>query len=295
MVEEWKWGKPVWSHDGLICTGETYENYVKTTFAKRRLGPRPQGPVQFSLDGNVRRAIDFRQGEPIVRGRVQGSDPRRSGGQRGRESEGQGLGAPAQDAFRWNRSPEIVVFQISPELEALRGAHRSSPVVRRRGVRTGRLVGGPTTGSALPPNTVVQAPAQSAIPADAAPQVSKPSLNRHRRRTIARALGAWDRSHSRRDLGASRRRPTTVAMTKVSLMQTTSTQAGLPDGRGRRGLGLRRAPPTRSGPTRPQPRMPPPPPSTRSSSPPSAAQKTYQKEFRCRWPPSRATSCAPSR
>lgn len=63
VVEEWKWGKPVWSHDGLICTGETYKAYVKTTFAKGAAVPDPKGLFNSSLDGNVRRAIDFRQGE----------------------------------------------------------------------------------------------------------------------------------------------------------------------------------------------------------------------------------------
>ncbi|USQ94948.1 DUF1801 domain-containing protein [Caulobacter sp. RL271] len=65
VAEEWKWGKPVWSHDGLICTGETYKAYVKTTFAKGASVPDPKGLFNSSLDGNVRRAIDFRQGEPI--------------------------------------------------------------------------------------------------------------------------------------------------------------------------------------------------------------------------------------
>jgi hypothetical protein len=63
VVEEWKWGKPVWSHGGLICTGETYKAYVKTTFAKGASVPDPTGLFNSSLDGNVRRAIDFRQGE----------------------------------------------------------------------------------------------------------------------------------------------------------------------------------------------------------------------------------------
>lgn len=65
VVEEWKWGKPVWSHDGLICTGETYKAYVKTTFAKGASVADPKGLFNSSLDGNVRRAIDFKQGEPI--------------------------------------------------------------------------------------------------------------------------------------------------------------------------------------------------------------------------------------
>lgn len=65
VVEEWKWGKPVWSHDGLICTGETYKAYVKTTFAKGASVVDPKGLFNSSLDGNVRRAIDFKPGEPI--------------------------------------------------------------------------------------------------------------------------------------------------------------------------------------------------------------------------------------
>ncbi|HJV41428.1 DUF1801 domain-containing protein [Caulobacter sp.] len=63
VVEEWKWGKPVWSHAGLICTGETYKAYVKTTFAKGASLPDPMGLFNSSLDGNVRRAIDFRRDE----------------------------------------------------------------------------------------------------------------------------------------------------------------------------------------------------------------------------------------
>ncbi len=65
VVEEWKWGKPVWSHDGLICTGEVYKASVKTTFAKGAAVADPDGLFNSSLDGNVRRAIDFRPGEPI--------------------------------------------------------------------------------------------------------------------------------------------------------------------------------------------------------------------------------------
>jgi hypothetical protein len=66
VVEEWKWrGVPVWSHDGLICTGETYKNVVKMTFAKGASLKDPSGLVNSSLDGNTRRAIDFREGEKI--------------------------------------------------------------------------------------------------------------------------------------------------------------------------------------------------------------------------------------
>jgi hypothetical protein len=71
MVEEWKWvkptnpGTPVWSHDGLICTGETYKNVVKMTFAKGAALEDPSGLFNSSLEGNTRRAIDFHEGEEI--------------------------------------------------------------------------------------------------------------------------------------------------------------------------------------------------------------------------------------
>ncbi|KKB12012.1 hypothetical protein VE25_09510 [Devosia geojensis] len=65
VVEEWKWGKPVWSHDGLICTGETYKSVVKTTFARGAALEDPSGLFNSSLEGNTRRAIDFREGEAI--------------------------------------------------------------------------------------------------------------------------------------------------------------------------------------------------------------------------------------
>jgi len=65
VVEEWKWQVPVWSHDGLICTGETYKSAVKMTFAKGAELKDPSGLFNASLEGNVRRAIDFREGEKI--------------------------------------------------------------------------------------------------------------------------------------------------------------------------------------------------------------------------------------
>ena len=66
VVEEWKWrGVPVWSHDGQICTGETYKSVVKLTFAKGASLKDPSGLFNSSLDGNVRRAIDIREGEAI--------------------------------------------------------------------------------------------------------------------------------------------------------------------------------------------------------------------------------------
>ena len=65
VVEEWKWNIPVWSHDGIICTGETYKNVVKATFAKGASLEDPAGLFNSSLEGRVRRAIDFREGEKI--------------------------------------------------------------------------------------------------------------------------------------------------------------------------------------------------------------------------------------
>jgi hypothetical protein len=66
VVEEWKWmGTPVWSHDGIICTGETYKSVVKLTFAKGASLADPSGLFNSSLDGNVRRAIDIREGERV--------------------------------------------------------------------------------------------------------------------------------------------------------------------------------------------------------------------------------------
>jgi hypothetical protein len=71
IVEEWKWAKaaspgtPVWSHDGIVCTGETYKNVVKLTFAKGASLEDPSRLFNSSLDGNVRRAIDIREGEKL--------------------------------------------------------------------------------------------------------------------------------------------------------------------------------------------------------------------------------------
>ncbi|MGE5412784.1 MAG: DUF1801 domain-containing protein [Syntrophomonadaceae bacterium] len=65
VIEEWKWGIPVWSHDGLICTGEVYKNVVKMTFARGAALKDPSRLFNSSLEGNTRRAIDFREGEKI--------------------------------------------------------------------------------------------------------------------------------------------------------------------------------------------------------------------------------------
>ena len=65
VVEEWKWAVPVWSHDGVICTGETYKKAVKMTFAKGAALEDPAGLFNSSLEGNTRRAIDFHEGDEI--------------------------------------------------------------------------------------------------------------------------------------------------------------------------------------------------------------------------------------
>jgi hypothetical protein len=66
VIEEWKWrGVPVWSHDGMICTGETYKSVVKITFAKGAALKDPSGLFNASLDGNVRRAIDIHEGDKV--------------------------------------------------------------------------------------------------------------------------------------------------------------------------------------------------------------------------------------
>jgi hypothetical protein len=65
VIEDWKWSVPVWSHDGLICTGESYKNAVKLTFAKGASLPDPSSLFNSSLEGNVRRAIDFHEGDKV--------------------------------------------------------------------------------------------------------------------------------------------------------------------------------------------------------------------------------------
>ncbi len=65
VVEEWKWDVPVWSHDGILCTGETYKSVVKMTFAKGASLPDPSRLFNASLEGHTRRAIDFREGDDV--------------------------------------------------------------------------------------------------------------------------------------------------------------------------------------------------------------------------------------
>jgi hypothetical protein len=65
IVEEWKWGTPVWSHDGIVCTGEVYKTHVKMTFAKGAFVKDPAKLFNSSLEGNLRRAIDFKEGEKV--------------------------------------------------------------------------------------------------------------------------------------------------------------------------------------------------------------------------------------
>jgi hypothetical protein len=73
IVEEWKWmGTPVWSHNGIVCTGETYKQVVKMTFAKGASLRDPKGLFNSSLDGNVRRAIDFHEGDKLDKAALKG-------------------------------------------------------------------------------------------------------------------------------------------------------------------------------------------------------------------------------
>ena len=67
VTEDWKWNIPVWNHDGLICTGETYKEHVKITFAKGAKIPDPKGVFNASLDGNARRAIDLYEGDKVTK------------------------------------------------------------------------------------------------------------------------------------------------------------------------------------------------------------------------------------
>ncbi len=86
MTEERKWrkpsngmaGVPVWSHNGIVCTGETYKNYVKMTFAKGAFVKDPSGLFNAGLEGNLRRAIDFREGDTINEKGIQGTHQGRS-------------------------------------------------------------------------------------------------------------------------------------------------------------------------------------------------------------------------
>ncbi len=80
IVEEWKWmGTPVFSHGGIVCTGETYKSVVKLTFAKGAPLKDPAGLFNSSLDGNVRRAIDIREGEKVNEAALKESDSRGGG------------------------------------------------------------------------------------------------------------------------------------------------------------------------------------------------------------------------
>ena len=89
VVEEWKWmGTPVWSHDGIICTGESYKKVVKLTFAKGASLKDPARLFNSSLDGNVRRAIDIREGEEVDEKRLQGARSPGGRAQQFRQAEG---------------------------------------------------------------------------------------------------------------------------------------------------------------------------------------------------------------
>ena len=88
VVEEWKWrGVPVWSHDGIVCTGETYAKVVKLTFARGAALADPAGLFNASLDGGVRRAIDIREGDEVDAERLQGAVSCGGRAQRRRQAE----------------------------------------------------------------------------------------------------------------------------------------------------------------------------------------------------------------
>ena len=91
IVEEWKWrGTPVFSHGGIVCTGETYKSAVKLTFAKGAALEDPAGLFNSSLDGNVRRAIDIHEGEKVNEAALKESYPRCRGAESGEQEQGEG-------------------------------------------------------------------------------------------------------------------------------------------------------------------------------------------------------------
>jgi hypothetical protein len=95
ILEEWKWmGTPIWSHGGIVCTGETYKKVVKMTFAKGAALKDPSGLFNSSLDGNVRRAIDIHEGDKIDEAALRGSHPRCSGAQSHEQEQAE---APASE------------------------------------------------------------------------------------------------------------------------------------------------------------------------------------------------------
>lgn len=102
VVEEWKWrGVPVWSHGGIICTGETYKSVVKMTFAKGASLEDPSGLFNASLDGGTRRAIDFQEGDEVdgealkalIRAAVALNMAKKAGGTRQAAGKGSGKGS----------------------------------------------------------------------------------------------------------------------------------------------------------------------------------------------------------
>ena len=132
IVEEWKWrGTPIFSHGGIVCTGETYKNAVKLTFAKGAALGDPSGLFNSSLDGNVRRAIDIREGEKVDEAALKGPDPRCSGAQsRAQGSQEQAATASEQQAGRLEHLPW---FRLSREWRAGafssgENAHRWEPI-----------------------------------------------------------------------------------------------------------------------------------------------------------------------
>ena len=137
VVEEWKWrGVPTWSHDGILCTGETYKNVVKMTFAKGASLEDPSGLFNSSLEGNVRRAIDFHEGDKIDEKGVEGAHSRR----RGAEHVGAGGRPPSPLPERTKeRLRERPPPQWDLPFDLRQWASRQCPAFRRQRWRRDRL------------------------------------------------------------------------------------------------------------------------------------------------------------
>ena len=133
VVEEWKWMNPVWSHDGIICTGESYKKAVKLTFAKGASLKDPARLFNSSLDGNVRRAIDIHEGEDDRRVRLQGALP-----PGGRPQQGEVLGGRygrthvPQNRARFRSGAARSVRRLRPRHHRPPRVPRQGRQVRRR-------------------------------------------------------------------------------------------------------------------------------------------------------------------
>ena len=142
IVEEWKWmGTPVWSHGGIVCTGETYKNVVKMTFAKGAALKDPSGLFNSSLDGNVRRAIDIHEGDKIDEAALKISSAPRGGAQY--PYQGQEQAAPPGGRLK-NLVPICCTMRarLIQRAQGPRGARRHAGRSDRRRVGRGERHGG---------------------------------------------------------------------------------------------------------------------------------------------------------